>query len=81
LTGFQTSKVIDSGYVSAKGDNSLLYPAFALNSHGDGALGFALVGLSQFPSAAYVPVKRGKLSAGPIQLAVAGTQPFDSYTG
>ena len=58
---------------------TLLYPAIAVNAQQRGGIVFTLVGPNDFPSAAFVPVNN--TSVGAIQIARAGNEPEDGFTG
>jgi len=77
--GLLAAKVLGEGYLTVA-NNSLLRPAIGVNAQGNGAIVFTLVGPDYFPSAAFVPI--AAFAAGStIQLAAAGTQPEDGFTG
>lgn len=75
---FFTATVVTQGIVSKTGA-SLLYPAIAVNAQQKGGIVFTLVGPNDFPSAAFVPVNNN--SVGAIQIARAGNEPEDGFTG
>ena len=75
---FFTASLVTQGVVAKSGAN-LLYPAIAVNAQQKGGIVFTLVGPNDFPSAAFVPVNNN--SVGPIQIARAGNEPEDGFTG
>jgi len=75
---FFTATLVTQGVVSKPGA-SLIYPAIAVNAQQKGGIIFTLVGPNDFPSAAFVPVNNN--SVGPIQIARAGNEPEDGFTG
>ena len=75
---FFTASLVTQGVVARSGAN-LLYPAIAVNSQQKGGIVFTLVGPNDYPSAAFVPVNN--TSVGAIQIARAGNQPQDGFTG
>ena len=75
---FFTATLVTQGVVSQPGA-SLIYPAIAVNAQQKGGIIFTLAGPNDFPSAAFVPVNNN--SVGPIQIARAGNEPEDGFTG
>ncbi len=75
---FFTATLVTQGVVSKPGAN-LIYPAIAVNAQQKGGIVFTLVGPNDFPSAAFVPVNNN--SVGTIQIARAGNEPEDGFTG
>ncbi len=77
--GGLSASIARQGYVAVN-QNSVLFPAVAVNSLGQGALGFTLVGQDFYPSAAYV---RLSAVAAPdtVRVAAAGAGPEDGFTG
>jgi hypothetical protein len=75
---FLTASLVTQGVVSTPGA-SLIYPAIAVNAQQKGGIVFTLVGPNDFPSAAFVPVNN--TSVGAIQIARAGNEPDDGFTG
>jgi hypothetical protein len=75
---FFTASLVTQGVVAKSGAN-LLYPAIAVNAQQKGGIVFTLVGPNDFPSAAFVPVNN--TSVGAIQIARAGNEPEDGFTG
>lgn len=67
------------GYVAVQGQN-VMFPSIGVNSDGEGAMGFTLVGPDHHPSAAYTSfdVEDG---AGSVHIAAAGAGPEDGFTG
>lgn len=76
--GFVTPRLDTQGVISETGAN-LLRPAIAVNAQKKGAIVFTLVGPNDFPSSAFVPIDDTK--TGPIQIARAGNEPEDGFTG
>lgn len=76
---FLTAKVATQGSVSEAGAN-LIYPAIAINAKNRGAMVVTLVGPDDFPSSAFVPISLNN-GAGPIQIARAGNEPDDGFSG
>jgi hypothetical protein len=75
---FFTASLVTQGVVASPGAN-LLYPAIAVNAQQKGGIVFTLVGPNDFPSAAFVPVNN--TSVGAIQIARAGNEPDDGFSG
>src|SRR2546421_631693 len=75
---FFTATLVTQGVVSKPGA-SLLYPAIAVNAQQKGGIVFTLVGPNDYPSAAFVPVNN--TSVGGIQIARAGNEPEDGFSG
>jgi hypothetical protein len=75
---FFTATLVTQGIVSRSGAN-LLYPAIAVNANQRGGIAFTLVGPNDYPSAAFVPVNN--TTVGPVQIARAGNEPEDGFTG
>ena len=73
-----TATLVTQGIVSKSGAN-LLYPALVVNAQQQGGIVFTLVGPGDYPSAAFVPVRN--TTVGPIQIARAGNQPEDGFSG
>jgi hypothetical protein len=48
-----TANVVAQGYVAGPGSSHLIYPALAVNAHGEAAMVFTLSGPKFFPSAAF----------------------------
>ena len=74
-----TANVSAQGYLAA---NSiyLLYPAIAVNSAGQGVIGFSMSGKSIFPSVGYSKFL-GTATENAIHLAFAGAAPEDGFSG
>ena len=80
VSGSQVSaSVARQGYVALNG-NSVLYPAIAMNTAGQGAIVFTVAGPDYYPSAAYAPLTLAG-GAGSIHIAALGTKPADGFTG
>ncbi len=75
---FFTASLVTQGVVAKSGAN-LLYPAIAVNAQQKGGIVFTLVGPNDYPSAAFVPVNN--TSVGAIQIARAGNEPDDGFSG
>ena len=75
---FITAKLVTQGIVSQPGAN-LIYPAIAVNAQQKGGIVFTLVGPNDYPSAAFAPVNN--TSVGAVQIARAGNEPEDGFTG
>lgn len=71
--------VTSQGYFYVDGDH-LLRPAMAVNSKGQGAIIFTLVGTDYYPSAAFVTFNGSSVGT-TIQIAGAGAFPEDGFTG
>jgi hypothetical protein len=87
--GTLAGAALRQGYVLTNSEN-LLRPAMTLNSQGQGAIVFTLVGPDYYPSAAFVPftipsptpASPAPFVLGPsIQLAGVGASPEDGFTG
>jgi hypothetical protein len=80
-TNLFQSRVTVQGYVVAPTlQTNLIYPSIAMNSVGQGAIGFTLVGPNDFPSAAFVPLASdGTLGA--VTVSAAGTAAEDGFSG
>ena len=75
---FFSASLVTQGIVAQSGAN-LLYPAIAVNAQQKGGIVFTLVGPNNYPSAAFVPVNN--TTVGGIQIARAGNEPEDGFTG
>jgi hypothetical protein len=75
---FFTATLVTQGIVSKPGAN-LLYPALVVNANQRGGIVFTLVGPNDYPSAAFAPVRN--TTVGPVQIARAGNEPEDGFTG
>jgi len=75
---FFSATLVTQGIVSRSGA-SLLYPAIAVNNQQKGGIVFTLVGPNDYPSAAFAPVNN--TTVGPVQIARAGNEPEDGFTG
>lgn len=76
--GKLSAKVFTQGVISETGVN-LLRPAIAVNAQNKGGIVFTLVGPNDFPSSAFVPIS--EVTVGPINIARAGNEPEDGFTG
>jgi hypothetical protein len=77
--GTLSGNVIDADYVSVN-QESLLYPAIAVDNSGKGIIAFTLTGPDFFPSAAYAPISLAS-GAGAVRVAGPGIEPADGFTG
>ncbi len=77
--GLFAARIRAQGYVSLA-NASLSYPAVGVNRRGQAVVGMSLIGLNDFPSAAYVELSE-EHGAGPVHIAAAGTLPADGFTG
>jgi hypothetical protein len=75
---FFTATLVTQGVVSRSGAN-LIYPAIAVNANQRGGIVFTLVGPNDYPSAAFAQVNN--LTVGGAQIARAGNEPEDGFTG
>lgn len=73
------AEMVNQGYVTIRGD-STLFPSIGVNSGGNGAIAFSVVGPDYFPSAAYVRINSDGDLQGPIVIAGAGNLPDDGFT-
>ena len=73
-SGLQAS-IAQQGYLAADENASLLFPAVAVNSRGDAAFVFSVVGPTQFPSAAY-----WRFGGHSIHVAGEGSAPEDGFS-
>ena len=60
-------------------NNNLTYPAVGVNASGRGAIAFTLLGVDNFPSAAYASLD-ALVGVGDIHVAAAGLGPEDGFT-
>lgn len=77
-----TGQVIGSATLSAQGyvastGNYLSYPAIAVTGNGTAAIVMTLSGATFFPSAVYTVMRSGQHAFGSLNLAAAGTGPYD----
>ena len=72
-------RITNQGYVAVNGEN-VLFPSVAVNSRGEGAMAFSLVGPDFYPSTAYTLFNQRR-GAGSVQVGGAGTVPDDGFTG
>ena len=77
-----TASVVNQGYVSIQSpkQNSVLFPAVAVNANGKGAIVFSVAGEDYYPSAAYATVDAVN-GAGTIVITDPGFGPDDGFTG
>jgi hypothetical protein len=77
-----SASVVNQGYVSIESpkQNSVLFPAVAVNASGKGAIVFSVVGEDYYPSAAYASLDAVN-GAGAIVITDPGFGPDDGFTG
>lgn len=68
----------NQGYLAVSGE-SLLFPAFGVNSDGKGAIGVTITGLDMHPSTAYAMFDGAGF--GPLHISQAGPVADDGFTG
>jgi hypothetical protein len=74
-----TAHVVQQGYVAVNKQN-VLFPSIAINSQGEGVMGFTLSGPDFFPSFAYMFL--GTTGAGAtVHLVAPGFAPEDGFSG
>jgi hypothetical protein len=66
------------GVVAGAAGTNITYPAIGMTSAGAGVMAFSLMGVNDYPSAAFAPI--GAAGVGPISLAKAGLGPTDGFT-
>ncbi len=76
--GTLSATLTTQGVVFETGTN-LLRPAIAINTPGNGAMEFTLVGPNDYPSSAFVPING--VTVGAINIARAGNEPEDGFSG
>jgi hypothetical protein len=74
-----TAHVVHQGYVAVDNEN-VLFPSIAINSKGQGVMGFTLSGPDFFPSFAYILLSTGGAGA-KIHLVAPGSAPEDGFSG
>lgn len=74
-----TAKVVHQGYVAVDHEN-VMYPSIAINSKGQGVMGFSLSGPDFFPSFAYMVLNTSGAGA-KIHLVAPGFAPEDGFSG
>jgi hypothetical protein len=72
------ASVTSQGYITAPGDNSLLYPAIAMPTSGHGMIGVTVTGPTMFPSTAVIPISES--GPGAMLLSGVGALPDDGFT-
>jgi hypothetical protein len=77
--GTLKARLLQDGYVAVAGGN-ITYPSLAVNEKNRGYIGVSLVGPSQFPSAAYIPIAL-KRTPDVVHVAAPGRAPSDGFTG
>lgn len=77
-----SASVVNQGYVSVQSpkQNSVLFPAVAVNAAGKGVIVFSVAGEDYYPSAAYALLDAVN-GAGPIVITDAGFGPDDGFSG
>ncbi len=70
------AEIRGQGYVASQG-NFLLYPAIQASPSGSAVMVFTISGATLFASAAYAVMPKGHSAFGPINIAAAGTGPYD----
>ncbi|HEV2365164.1 MAG TPA: hypothetical protein VGS12_13315 [Caulobacteraceae bacterium] len=73
------ASVAAQSIISAPGNRHLLYPAVAVNSLGQAAIGVTITGAKLFPSTAVILT--GTFGPPTINLSAAGAVPADGFTG
>jgi hypothetical protein len=74
-----TAHVVQQGYVAVDNEN-VLFPSMAINSDGEGVMGFTLSGPDFFPSFAYVLMSTAGAGA-TVHLVAPGFAPEDGFSG
>jgi len=74
-----TAKVVHQGYVAVDHEN-VMFPSIAINSKGQGVMGFSLSGPDFFPSFAYMTLNTTGAGA-KIHLVAPGAAPQDGFSG
>jgi hypothetical protein len=77
--GTLLGRITNQGYVAVNGEN-VMFPSIAVNSRGEGAMAFSLVGPDFYPSAAYTLFNQRR-GAASVQVGGAGAAPEDGFTG
>lgn len=72
------ASLVSDGYVETS--QELLYPVIGVNAAGRGYLGFAVSGITRYPSAAYVTFEGSKGAVGAVHIAASGANPLDDFT-
>jgi hypothetical protein len=75
-SNISTVTIANQGYAAVNGN--LTYPSVATLADGSGAMAMSLVGVNNYPSAAYVRVNATGLAGG-VHLASAGKGPQDDF--
>jgi|GEM_PF-396530 len=76
--GVVSGAVVQQGYVAVDRE-SVIFPSIAVDDDGAGLIGFTLVGPDYYPSAAFVRIGGGEVSA--VQIAAHGGGPEDGFSG
>ena len=66
------------GVVAGPAGTNITYPAIGMTPSGIGVMAFSLMGVSDYPSAAFAPISAA--GVGPISIARAGLGPTDGFT-
>lgn len=74
-----TAHVVHQGYVAVDNEN-VLFPSIAINSEGQGVMGFTLSGPDFFPSFAYIRMSTGG-AGNAVHLVAQGALPEDGFSG
>ncbi len=74
-----SAHVEHQGYIGIK-DGSVFFPSFAVNSAGEGVLGFSFSGTNYFPSTGYVRYSHGAVTP-LVHMAGVGQAPDDGFSG
>ncbi len=74
-----TAHVVNQGYVAVDNEN-VLFPSIAINSEGEGVMGFTLSGPDFFPSFAYMLLSTAGAGA-KVHLVAPGFAPEDGFSG
>lgn len=74
-----SARVTSQGYIGIA-NGSVLYPAFAVDSTGQGAIAFTITGQNYFPSTGYVKFQGNSIQP-QVHLAGIGQAPEDGFSG
>ncbi len=87
-SGAVSAKIATQGYVAAPGEDSVMFPSIGVTPSGKAAMTFSLVGPTPtqlFPGGFFPSMAFSRLTAagtaGNIQLAAAGLNPDDGFSG
>ncbi|HLJ89643.1 MAG TPA: hypothetical protein VKZ53_22730 [Candidatus Angelobacter sp.] len=73
------ANVVHQGYIAVKNEN-VMFPSIAINSEGEGVMGFTLSGPDFFPGFAYVNMSTGGAGTA-VHLVAPGFAPEDGFSG